>query len=176
VPVHFDADESTIAFESHWLERALPPVEDSYRQAVAAQVRQQRKLAFDDFPGLVRDLVRKQLSRGGCSIERVAAALSMHRRTLDRHLALHGEAFGALQASVKYEIAQRLLRDTGLSVQQIGEFLGFSSPANFATAFRRWSGRSPSRFRREAAYPPSAIVNTTSASPKSRNASPVSHG
>jgi AraC-like DNA-binding protein len=176
VPVHFDADESTIVFESHWLERALPPVDESYRQAVAAQVRQQRKLAFDDFPGLVRDLVRKQLSRGGCSIESVAAALSMHRRTLERRLAQHGEAYGALQASVKFEIAQRLLRETRLSVQQIGEFLGFSTGANFATAFRRWSGRSPRRFRREEAYPPSAIVTSTSASPNSRNASPVSQG
>jgi AraC-like DNA-binding protein len=150
-PVHFDADDSMIVFERQWLARPLPPVEDAYREAVAVEVRWSRKLAFDDFPGLVRDLVRKQLSSGQCSIESVAAALSMHRRTLDRRLARHGETFGALQASVKYEIARRLLRETALPVQQIGEFLGFSTGANFATAFRRWSGRTPRRFRRQEA-------------------------
>lgn len=146
-PVHFDADESAIVFDSAWLSRSLPAVDDSFRRFVAAEARRARERAFEDFRGLVRDLIRKQLSSGPCSIETVAAMLSMHRRTLERRLARSGEDYNSLQQSVKHEIAAHLLRETELSVQQIADFLRFSSPANFATAFRRWTDQTPSQFR-----------------------------
>jgi len=147
VPVRFDADESAIVFDSAWLDRPLPPVDASFRQAVVDEARRARNDAFEDFPGLVRDLIRKQLSSGPSSIESLASILSMHRRTLDRRLARYGERYGALRTSVKYEIARQLLRETDLSVQQIAEFLRFSSAANFATAFRQWAGETPSEYR-----------------------------
>jgi AraC-like DNA-binding protein len=55
-----------------------------------------------------------------------------------------------LLESVKTDVARQLLRDTGMRVQQIAESLQFSSAANFATAFRRWTGVTPSEFRRSA--------------------------
>jgi AraC-like DNA-binding protein len=146
-PVHFDADECVIVFESSWLSHGLPEVGDTFRRSVAAEVRRVREQAFQDFPGLVRELIRKRLSTGPCSIETVAATLSMHRRSLERRLARAGEDYSSLQQSVKHEIAVQLLRDTEMSVQQIADFLRFSSAANFATAFRRWTGRTPTQYR-----------------------------
>jgi AraC-like DNA-binding protein len=146
-PVRFDSDESVVIFEREWLDRTLPPVGEAFRREVAAEARQRRERAFDDFAGLVRDIIRKQLSIGPCSIESVAAMLAVHRRTIDRRLARAGESYGALQRSVKHEIAQLLLRETNLSMQQIADSLHFSSAANFATAFRQWSGKTPSQFR-----------------------------
>ena len=146
-PLRFDADESAIEFPSEWLARPLPPVEDSFRQAATLELRRIRESVFEDFPGLVRDIVRRRLSIGPCSIENVSAALSMHRRTLDRRLARSGESYGSLQKSVKYQIAQQLLRETDLSMQRIADYLRFSSAANFATAFRQWAGRTPTQFR-----------------------------
>lgn len=146
-PVRFDVDESAVIFEREWLDRALPRVAESFRREVAAEARQRRERAFDDFAGLVRDIIRKQLSIGPSSIEIVAATLAVHRRTIDRRLARVGESYGALQRSVKHEMAQLLLRETNLSVQKIADSLHFSSAANFATAFRQWSGKTPSQFR-----------------------------
>jgi AraC-like DNA-binding protein len=146
-PVRFDADESVIIFERQWLDRKLPPVGESFRREVAAEARRRRERAFDDFSGLVRDIIRKQLSIGPSSIEGVAAMLAVHRRTIDRRLARMGESYGALQRSVKYEMARQLLRETDLSVQKIADSLHFSSAANFATAFRQWSSNTPSQFR-----------------------------
>jgi AraC-like DNA-binding protein len=146
-PVHFDADESVIVFDSAWLSRALAAVDDSFRRSVAAELHWMRERAFEDFPGLVRDLIRKQLSSGPCSIETVAAMLSMHSRSLERRLARAGEDYSSLQQSVKHEIAVQLLRETAMSVQEIADFLRFSSAANFATAFRRWTEQSPTQFR-----------------------------
>jgi AraC-like DNA-binding protein len=43
-----------------------------------------------------------------------------------------------------------LLRDTSMHVHQVAESLHFSSAANFATAFRRWTGMTPSEYRKRA--------------------------
>jgi len=43
--------------------------------------------------------------------------------------------------------AARLLRETTLSITQVAEELGYSSSANFATAFRMHTGQTPSNFR-----------------------------
>ena len=106
-----------------------------------------RARAFTNFPVLVRDVIRMQLSIGACTIENVSDALSLHPRRIERHLAQSGESYVSLRQSVKYEVAVRLLRETRLSVQEIADFLCFSSAANFATAFRRWNGVTPSAYR-----------------------------
>jgi len=95
-------------------------------------------------------VIRKQLIIGQGGMEDVAASFGMHRRTLDRHLQKHGVRYGELEESVEEEVARQLLRDTALQVQQVAESLRFSSAANFATAFRRWTGMTPSEYRRQA--------------------------
>jgi AraC-like DNA-binding protein len=79
----------------------------------------------------------------------VAGTFGMHRRTLDRHLQKHGLHYGELVASVEAETARQLLRETDMQVQQVAESLHYSSAANFATAFRRWTGMTPSEYRRQ---------------------------
>jgi AraC-like DNA-binding protein len=85
-----------------------------------------------------------------CSIGAVATEFGMHRRTLDRRLQRHGVHYSDLIDAVKREVACQLLRDTDLQVQQVAESLSYSNAANFATAFRRWTGVTPTGFRRAA--------------------------
>ncbi|SOE96446.1 Helix-turn-helix domain-containing protein [Burkholderia sp. D7] len=49
----------------------------------------------------------------------------------------------------RLRIAQRLLSSTSLSIAGIAEEIGFSSAANFATAFRERFGMTPSTYREE---------------------------
>jgi AraC-like DNA-binding protein len=149
-PLRFDSDESAIVFESRWLDRSLPPVDPLVRERIEAQVRKRQATLFADFPATVRRLLRKQLILGECSMHSVAAIFGVHRRTLDRMLARHGVHFSGLLASVQSDVACQLLRDTGMPVQQIAESLRYSSAANFATAFRRWTGATPIEYRRSA--------------------------
>ena len=51
--------------------------------------------------------------------------------------------------SIKEDIARQLLRDTQMPIQQVAESVHFSSAANFATAFRRRTGMTPSEYRRQ---------------------------
>jgi AraC-like DNA-binding protein len=149
-PVRFDSDESAVIFERRWLDRPLPPVDPPARQQVEAEVRAQRDLILADLPGTVRRMLRKQLLLGQCSMHHVAEQMGMHRRTLDRQLQRHGVHYSDLLESVKRDVAEQLLRDTDMQVHHVAESLHFSSAANFATAFRRWTGVTPSKFRRSA--------------------------
>jgi AraC-like DNA-binding protein len=147
-PIRFDSDESALIFETHWLEQALPPVDPLTARRIEADVAAQEAQLHADLPATVRRLVRKQLLFGQSSMDAVAASLGMHRRTLDRRLQRHGARYGELVDSVKDNVARQLLRDTRLKVQQVAESLHFSTAANFATAFRRWTGITPTEYRR----------------------------
>ncbi|MCG6896360.1 MAG: helix-turn-helix domain-containing protein, partial [Thiocapsa sp.] len=57
-----------------------------------------------------------------------------------------------LLESVRRELAAQYLADPGRSLAEITFLLGFSELSSFSRAYRRWTGRSPSRFR-EAACP-----------------------
>jgi AraC-like DNA-binding protein len=149
-PVRFDSDESAVIFERRWLDQPLPPVDPLVRRQVHAAVKAQMDLLMVDLPATLRRLLRKHLLLGQCSMASVAGQLGMHRRTLDRQLRRDGVLYSDLLESVQTDVAQQLLRDTGMQVQQIAESLQFSSAANFATAFRRWTGVTPSEFRRSA--------------------------
>ena len=98
------------------------------------------------------DRVSDILSRpgnAGMSLQRVAAELAMSARTLQRRLDECQASFRDLQSAARLREACRLLPDTDLSIAEIAERLGYFEVASFSNAFRRWTGKSPSRFRRE---------------------------
>ena len=79
----------------------------------------------------------------------VAAELSMSVSTLKRRLAGEGMTFrGIREASLK-ERATLLLLERSVSVSEIATDLGYGDVANFSHAFKRWTGKSPSEFRRD---------------------------
>lgn len=147
-PLRFDTAESAVVFERRWLDRPLRPADARMREQVEAELRAQRELTLLELPATVRRILRRQLMVGNCSMNRVATMLGMHRRTLDRQLRRHGTGYSELVEAEKGDVARRLLRETDTPIQQIAASLRFSSPANFATAFRRWTGVTPSAFRR----------------------------
>jgi AraC-like DNA-binding protein len=147
-PVNFDSNESSLVFSRHWLDQRLPTVDPERRAAVDAEVRRQHDTILADFPAMVRRIARKQLLLGNFTMDDVAGILSMHRRTLDRRLQERGVQYGELVEAVKESVARQLLRDTEMTIQQVAATVRFSSAANFATAFRRRVGITPSAYRR----------------------------
>jgi AraC-like DNA-binding protein len=97
--------------------------------------------------------VRALLPAGGetsgfRTLDEVASEMGVSARTLKRRLAEHGTSFRALLDQARRDRATLLLRDGKLAVDEIGALLGYADPANFGRAFRRWTGTSPSEFRR----------------------------
>lgn len=80
-------------------------------------------------------------------IDRVAGAMGCSRQTLYRRLKAEGLTFEQILEDLRHRRAVKLLRDPALSVKEIGYRLGFSDPAAFSRAFKRWTGKSPAVLR-----------------------------
>ena len=86
------------------------------------------------------------LASGGVGIERVARDLGYSRQTLYRRLKAEGTTYERLLDGVRRRLALRFMSE-GLSVKAAAYRLGFSDPAAFSRAFKRWTGSSPSEMR-----------------------------
>jgi AraC-like DNA-binding protein len=101
-------------------------------------------MSGEDLLGRVRAL----LSAGGTfGLVDVAQALHVSPRTLRRRLSDHGVTFHALVSDARRTEAIRLLRHSVLTVEQIGEQLGYADAGNFCRAFKRWTGQTPGTYR-----------------------------
>lgn len=100
----------------------------------------------DDLPALVSGLLN-EADDGYPSLASMARHMCMSPRTLKRRLRAHGVRFRQLLDGARFREAARLLEHSDLTVEQIALRLGYSSPANFSRAFRRWAGHPPGAFR-----------------------------
>lgn len=97
---------------------------------------------------LVRRAIASSLARGTPTINQAATAAGMSVRTLQRRLDRLGVTYSELLEEVRFTTACRLLEQRELSLAEIALALGYSDPANFVRAVRRWTGEKPSVFRR----------------------------
>ena len=77
----------------------------------------------------------------------VASHFHMDRRTLHRKLALENTSFKLLLLDTRKRLAVRYL-EQNKPLMEITHLLGFSSPNNFQTAFKRWFGVTPGKYRK----------------------------
>ncbi|WP_431115035.1 helix-turn-helix domain-containing protein [Micrococcaceae bacterium Sec5.1] len=82
----------------------------------------------------------------------VAATLRVSPRTLQRKLELTGDDFAQLRDKTLSDLAADLLSNTDLSVARISRRLGYTEPASFTIAFKRWKGMPPTAYREASQY------------------------
>lgn len=106
-----------------------------------------KRLDKDDIVGAVKASIAELLPTGRASEEGVAAALNMNPRTMQRKLKEEAQSFRGILNEAREEIALDYIRNSQLSLTEIGYLLGFADQANFTRAFRRWAGCAPSQYR-----------------------------
>jgi AraC-like DNA-binding protein len=97
----------------------------------------------------VRRVLASRVAGGDTRIGAVARALTTSTRSLQRQLAAQGLSYQELVDQTRKEAAQRYLADTALPIAEVAYLLGYSEPAAFHRAFKRWSGATPHAFRLE---------------------------
>jgi AraC-like DNA-binding protein len=98
----------------------------------------------------VRQVLAARLGCGDMGIDAVARKFAMSPRTLQRRLAGEGASYQELRETARKEIAGRFLRESLLSIAEVAYLAGYSEPAQFHRAFKRWYGKTPEVFRRAA--------------------------
>ena len=101
----------------------------------------------------VQCALARDLTRGGERIATVARALAMSGRTLQRRLAAEGVSYQQVVDSARKEAAARYLTDSTLAISEVAYLVGYSEPAPFHRAFKRWYGMTPEMFRRTSLQP-----------------------
>jgi AraC family transcriptional regulator, regulatory protein of adaptative response / methylphosphotriester-DNA alkyltransferase methyltransferase len=82
------------------------------------------------------------------SLDDIARRVASSRRQLQRAYAeIGGTTFREHLTGVRMERAADMLRVRGLTVREVAHRCGYRQPAQFAKAFRRHHGSSPSAFR-----------------------------
>lgn len=94
----------------------------------------------------VKTELRRQMSGRRPSIDRVAAAMRLSVRTLQRRLGEAGTTYQSLLDDERRLTARRLLNNTDLDASEIAFLLGFEEPNSFSRAFYGWEGMTPARW------------------------------
>ncbi len=157
VPVLFDQPQQLLAFDRALLDQpldgAFPALHRQARFRVEQRLAQLPPKAGHDAlssPGLVAAIEQAfatQPALLGQGIDRMAAVLGLHPRTLQRRLQDEDQRYAELQDRARFRLAVRWLEDGAQDIETISERLGFSDRRSFTRAFTRWSGTSSSAFR-----------------------------
>ncbi|WP_435768733.1 AraC family transcriptional regulator [Nocardioides sp. SYSU DS0651] len=140
---------AVLRFDAAWLREPLPQA-NPHACAMAEE--------------LCRDVVSPRRHRGGIAqqtrvliaqrledgapMSEVATALGLSERSLRRRLGEARTSYRALLDDVRSTIAEDLLADPALPVEEVARRLGYAEATSFTVAHRRWTGRTPRAARR----------------------------
>ena len=150
-PVHFEAGENAMLLEQKFMYHpiALQPryvfgILSEHALALLRSLEQS-----DTMRGQVESLLMPVLHTGVASVEGVAAKLGISRQTLFRRLRDEGTSFEHVLDALRHKLAVHYLTGRKVSVTETAYLVGFSDPAAFSRAFKRWTGKSPRAMRDE---------------------------
>jgi AraC-like DNA-binding protein len=148
-PVKFHAEWDALIYDIETMhlpvvgaDSTLLKVLEAACQKILGPAPKKRDIVHD-----VRELALARLAKGTARFDDVARELNMSTKTLERRLGERGTTFSALLDDIRSGLAKRHLVDTDLRLDQIAYLTGYSEPAAFVRAFKRWTGTTPMQFR-----------------------------
>ena len=146
--VHWRQGITSMAIPRSVLSRSVTPAEHPSAAQPAADVSTYPTFSSDPMHSL-RQVTRAYLKLGPPTIGQIADATGLNVRTLQRRLAAEGLNYKRLVDQVRFEVAAELLGDPNAPLVDVAFELGYSEQAHFNHAFRRWTGSTPSQYRRQ---------------------------
>ncbi len=97
--------------------------------------------------GRVEAVLGPMIRAGQPTMDAVADALKISRQRIYRQLRAEGTSFDRVLDGLRQQLAMEYLGERNASVNETAYLLGFSDPAAFSRAFKRWTGSSPKSVR-----------------------------
>ncbi|HEX4586692.1 MAG TPA: AraC family transcriptional regulator ligand-binding domain-containing protein [Mycobacterium sp.] len=145
----FGRAHNRLHFPRAMFDEPLPQADSHTLQMCVAQcdVLMQRNEQRRGITAVVRSKLFRESGRFP-TLPEVAAELDVHPRTLRRQLAEERTSFRALLNEARSTLAVDLLRNVGLTVDEVSKRLGYTDSSTFCHAFKRWHGLPPSAYPR----------------------------
>ncbi len=147
--VHFGCDVDELVLPLHAVNVPLPLGHpEAARQSRASCAVALSSLSAQ--PGNLLQQIADALALatdGYPTMAQVAQRLGITARTLARHLDRQGLTYRQVVDERRHQEACTLLREGRHAMDGIAAHLGYSDPANFTRAFRRWAGCTPTQYR-----------------------------
>jgi AraC-like DNA-binding protein len=105
------------------------------------------RLDRQDIIRQVESKIIELLPTGNCSKDRIASMLNISTRNLHYKLEQKNTSYQQLLEELRSTLGQQYIKQRDMPINEITFMLGFSDTSNFARAFRRWTGTSPTQYR-----------------------------
>jgi AraC-like DNA-binding protein len=148
--VVFESDRNALVFSANAWQIMKTAVPAGYPSAVLnahAEALLQKLDSSKSLRGQVEALLLPRLHAGDVSVDTIASEMRMSRQTLFRRLKTEETTFERILDELRRKLALHHLRDGKMSINETAYLVGFSDPAAFSRAFKRWTGSSPSAMR-----------------------------
>jgi len=152
-PLRFGAQRMELVFAASDLARPLATADALLHRMMSERIAELETMAPRSLADEVRQLLRTLVFTAACTPRIVGLRLGLHVRTLNRRLAEQATSVGALRDEVRRDTACQLLAQGGQPAGEVGRLLGYSEPAAFTRAFRRWTGLGPAQWRAKQPVP-----------------------
>ena len=146
-PVTFESDRNALLIDASWPGHRIAD-RKAYAFGVLSRHAENLLRERDNASSIrrrVEALLIRDLHTGDNAMVRVAADMGLSRQTLFRRLRAEGVTFEKLLDDLRREMAHHYLESKKVSVNETAYLVGFSDPAAFSRAFKRWTGRSPGK-------------------------------
>lgn len=149
-PVLFNQQYNQICFPEFLLEVPVSRA-DAHSRGVAKTECERLLAELDNDNDLVTQ-IRNQLIKLNAfpTLPVIAKVMNSSPRTINRQLAQLNTTYQHILDEARREKALELLHQRKISIEKIATQLGYNDPSNFGRAFRRWLGKSPRAFRKDA--------------------------
>jgi len=149
VEPRYNQTKNAIFFDRAYLDEALPgSVPRLHAQAFELLNSLTHKL--DNPVSFSQEVIDKMIHHpaiAALGLDEVARAFAMSGRTLQRRLNREGQSFSDVLARARQTLSTSWLAETDMDIQTIGLRLGYQSRRAFTSAFKHWTGLSPSIYR-----------------------------
>jgi len=148
-PVTYSADYCELRLSRKFVDAPVP-TGNSELARINEQVMTEYLARFrkNDIVGSVYNALIDLMPQGEPTQEKVAKVLGTSSRSLHRKLKELDSSYKTILDDTRKHLAMQYIRQSDLSITSITYRLGFLDSSSFSRSFKRWTGLSPSDYRK----------------------------
>jgi AraC-like DNA-binding protein len=149
-PLSFSCDANALVIDRAFIERQVPAADERLypilRRYLDRMVKEMPR--EDNTLSSIRQVIGDAIRAGDPKLDDVARKVTMSSRTLQRRLKEQGLDFKGLVDDTRRRYSMNYLADPSHTPAEIAYLLGYSEVSAFNRAFKRWTGTTPTSYRR----------------------------